>query len=165
MLINTLDGSVVSETDFRRSHKNVSFPPGELPDEILTEYGMATLRILPHPALELNQKAVLADPAFNGVEWVQDWTIENIPVGKADVKGEAGVRILAVAPEWKQRNLISQAVILGSKDKGTWTAAEKSLHENFERVWEKINAIRAASDRIEAMTPIPRDFQDDKYWP
>jgi hypothetical protein len=32
-------------------------------------------------------------------------------------------------------------------------------------MWNRIKAIRAASDEIEAMNPIPRDYQDDKHWP
>jgi hypothetical protein len=32
-------------------------------------------------------------------------------------------------------------------------------------VWAWIKSVRAASDAIEAMSPIPHDYASDQYWP
>jgi hypothetical protein len=63
------------------------------------------------------------------------------PVAAWEVKAEAERRILSRFPLWKQLNMIR---------------AGEDLSE--------IDAIRAASNRIERMDPIPLDFRDDKYW-
>lgn len=65
------------------------------------------------------------------------------PITAFDVKAEARRRILAFAPEWKQLNAIRE----GDSD-----------------LFAALDAIRAASDVIEAMDPIPLDFADDAYW-
>lgn len=79
-----------------------------------------------------------------GAVTVQDdpsWTPPPITAG--DVKAEARRRILAIAPEWRQLN---------------------AIRENETAIFESIDAIRAASDTIEAMDPIPSDYTADKYW-
>lgn len=82
----------------------------------------------------------------------------------ADVKSEAYRRIIAICPEWRQRNLTAQAAILVDKGRDNWTEAESAAWIAGEAIWEQIAAIRAASDVIEAMTPIPVDFTNDQYW-
>lgn len=80
-----------------------------------------------------------------GAVTVQDdpsWTPPPITAG--DVKAEARRRILAFAPEWKQLN---------------------AIREGDSELFAKLDAIRAASDAIEAMDPIPDDYRDDKHWP
>lgn len=86
-------------------------------------------------------------------------------VAPEEVKREAMRRVLAVAPEWKQRNLTAQAVILTNKGKASWTAEERAAWAAGEAIWDHIAAIRAASDVLEAADPIPADFADDKHWP
>lgn len=80
-----------------------------------------------------------------GAVTVQDdpsWTPPPITAG--DVKAEARRRILAFAPEWKQLN---------------------AIREGDSELFAKLDAIRAASDAIEAMDPIPDDYNDDERWP
>lgn len=67
-------------------------------------------------------------------------------VPPAAVKAEAGRRILARFPEFKQRNA----------PRGT---------PGSEAMWDWIDDVRAASNKLEAMTPIPADFAADKHWP
>lgn len=86
-------------------------------------------------------------------------------VAPDEVKREAARRILAIAPEWKQRNLTAQAVILTNKGKASWTAEERKAWAAGEAIWDHIAAIRAASDVLEAADPIPADFAHDKHWP
>lgn len=80
------------------------------------------------------------------------------------VKREANRRIIAIAPEWKQRNLLAQAAILAAKGRSSWTAEEQAAWDAGEAIWVRISAIRAASDALEEMDPIPSDYRDDKYW-
>lgn len=86
-------------------------------------------------------------------------------VNPEQVKAEAYRRIVAVCPEWKQRNLTAQASILAEKGRENWTPEDLAAWEAGEAIWKSISAIRAASNEIEGMEPIPQDFADDKYWP
>jgi len=87
------------------------------------------------------------------------------PILPAQVKAEAMRRILDIAPEWKQRNLTAQAAILAKKGEANWTAEEQSAWDAGEEIWYKILQIRAASDQIEALDPIPQDFAESDIWP
>ena len=80
------------------------------------------------------------------------------------VKAEAMRRILALCPEWKQRNLTAQAAILAEKGRAGWTTDEFAAWNAGKAIWDQIAAIRSRSDAIEAMDPIPADFADDQHW-
>ena len=62
------------------------------------------------------------------------------------VKAEANRRIEAVYPLWRQANVLREG--------GEAVAAMGTA----------IDAIRAASDAIEALNPIPADYAADHYW-
>ncbi len=86
------------------------------------------------------------------------------PVTSADIKAEAERRILAVLPEWKQRNLTARGVELVLaliKNKG-WTAAEAIEAAAIQGQWDKVKAIRARSDELEQT--LPTDFADNGHW-
>lgn len=83
----------------------------------------------------------------------------------ARVKAEAGRRIVAICPEWKQRNLTAQAAILADKGRANWTADELAAWNAGAALWAQIAAIRAASDTLEAADPRPDDVSDDANWP
>ncbi len=72
----------------------------------------------------------------------------------ADVKAEAGRRILAVAPEWQQRNLNARASELALTYPGLrgeeLPEPERSEWTVGQAVWSRIKAIREASNTIEA---------------
>jgi len=86
------------------------------------------------------------------------------PITAQQVKDEAYRRIIAICPEWKQRNLTAQAAILAEKGRDNWTAEELAAWDAGSGIWSEIAAIRAKSDELEAMDPIPLDYMDDKYW-
>lgn len=86
------------------------------------------------------------------------------PITAQQVKDEAYRRIVAICPEWKQRNLTAQAAILAEKGRANWTAEEIAAWEAGEAIWSEIAAIRAKSDEIELMDPIPQDYIEDKWW-
>jgi hypothetical protein len=82
----------------------------------------------------------------------------------AEIKLEAGRRIVEICPEWKQRNLTAQATILAEKKRENWTDEELAAWDAGALLWAQIATIRAASDALEAMDPIPEDFTDDSHW-
>ncbi|MBF0334119.1 MAG: hypothetical protein HQL40_10815 [Alphaproteobacteria bacterium] len=67
----------------------------------------------------------------------------------AEVKAEAARRILAAAPEWKQRNATARAVELIRKGEGAWTPEEAAEAAAIDLLWSRVKMIRAASDEIE----------------
>ena len=88
------------------------------------------------------------------------------PIDPSAVKSEAGRRIVAICPEWKQRNHIATDLTYTKiiQSGGTLTTEQESDRAEMEAVWESIQSIRTKSDEIEAMSPIPADFKDDSYW-
>lgn len=83
-----------------------------------------------------------------------------------DVKSEAHRRIIDLCPEWKQRNLTAQAVILAKQvaDGEALTVEQQAAWDAGQALWAQIAAIRAKSDAIETMSPIPHNFSNDNYW-
>lgn len=65
----------------------------------------------------------------------------------AAIKAEAGRRIDEFAPLWKQLN------------------AERAGDADSAALFARIDAIRAASDALEVLTPIPDDYAEGHHWP
>lgn len=72
----------------------------------------------------------------------------------AQVKAQAAGRILALYPEWRQRNMTARAVVLLriAKDRA-WTQAEAEESAQLESAWAAVDAIRTRSNEIEATIP------------
>jgi hypothetical protein len=87
------------------------------------------------------------------------------PVTAEQVKAEARSRIIAIADEDRQRNMTARGLELLRQGPDTWTPEEQAEVDAIDAIWQQIKAIRAASDTIEAMSPIPADFTDPAYWP
>lgn len=68
-----------------------------------------------------------------------------------EAKIEAGRRIVALAPEWKQRNATARGVELTDKKASgePLTADEQAEVDAMKALWLAISAIRAASDDLE----------------
>lgn len=64
-------------------------------------------------------------------------------------KSEAQRRILAIAPEWKQRNLTARAAELVMAGEANWTPEEAAEAAVIRQAWDGIKAIRLASDTLE----------------
>lgn len=95
---------------------------------------------------------------------VPDWP-SPLPVIKADmVKQEAARRILAIAPEWQQRNMLARIAEFLRIGEANLNAAEQTELAAIEAIWTTIKGLRAKSNALEAMDPIPLDYTDDKYW-
>ena len=83
-----------------------------------------------------------------------------------DVKAEAGRRIVARYPEWKQRNMTARGVeLLHIQTSEPWTPEEQAEADALQAAWDWIASVRAASDILEAQQPIPADWQGDHHWP
>lgn len=147
-----------------RDNPQVSFPR-QPADETLTEYGVYPVSTETLPEFDPRwQRAVQGPLTKVGDVVTRGWIIENIPATVEGVKAEAYRRIVAICPEWKQRNLTAQAAQLAKKGEANWTPEDATAWADGEAIWDEVAAIRAASDRIEAMDPLPADFVKDTYW-
>lgn len=149
----------------RKDNPQISFP-AEPPDALLSEYGMLPVQVEAQSTIDGRYQRITQGDLTeaNGVV-TRGWVIEEIPGTVERVKAEAGRRILAICPEWKQRNLTAQAAQLAKKGEANWTTEEAAAWAAGEALWGQIAAIRAASDVIEAMEPIPANFYDLPDWP
>lgn len=85
----------------------------------------------------------------------------------AMVKAEAARRIAAIMPDYMQRNVMAwglETIMAYGTDPATWPAQLQAVNAAAQAAWTAIKAIRARSDEIEAIDPIPADFQEDEYW-
>lgn len=102
-----------------------------------------------------------------GRSYRPDGTIAPDPEPTAEqVKAEANRRIIAICPEWKQRNYIATDLMFTKiiQAGGTLTTEQEAARSTMEAVWTAIQGIRSKSDEIEAMSPVPQDFASDSYW-
>lgn len=84
------------------------------------------------------------------------------------IKAEAERRILAIMDKNKQRNLLAhglEAIFTHGPNPAQWPAADRVLQQETMPKWARIKAIRAASDALEAISPVPENYTDDIYWP
>lgn len=89
-----------------------------------------------------------------------------------DVRAEAQARMIALLGARDAAHLeilISngsrEAIRLIRKGAENWTPEEAIRAAQLEAIDAAIEAIRSASNAIEAMVPIPADFADNGYWP
>lgn len=124
-------------------------------DEV-AEQGLVRAAIAGSPPLPgLGHPPELAD-----VEGVPTWTwseagIESLRACRiAEVKAEAGRRILARYPTWKQANMNMRATeLVDARVDRELTAEETTEREALLAAAEWIKSVRAASDAIEAALP------------
>lgn len=93
------------------------------------------------------------------------------PTGKgptADhVKLEAENRILNKYPLTKQMNAYSDFMLMREHlaGGGSLTAKQQTRYNAIKNAWSWVQSVRDASDTIEALDPIPDDYNDDARWP
>lgn len=78
------------------------------------------------------------------------------------IKTEAHRRILEIVPMWKQNNLT--AVALDIKTKDSPTAEDTAKLAAIQAIWDRVVAIRAYSDTLEANPP-PIGQLASQNWP
>lgn len=85
----------------------------------------------------------------------------------AEIKAEAQRRILAIAPSWKQANLIASVLEL-TRDNGSppdiWETGKQEANQAAQVIWDKIKAIRSFSDTLEANPPLLSELSNQS-WP
>lgn len=79
------------------------------------------------------------------------------------VKAEAQRRIIAVYPEWKQRNMTARGLALLRIGEANWTPEQASEADALAAAWAWVEQVRAASGGIEADTTA--EPTDDTRWP
>lgn len=134
----------------------------------------------PTPSFNARLESVIQNRTVNGQRVVESWTVERLArnVQTAAVKEEARLRILARFPDWKQANMLAREGELGRIEAGLMrnaqgarldaralTEMESQELQAINQAWEWIKAVRACSDEIEAMNPIPDDFASNARWP
>lgn len=157
----------------RRDNPNVSFPKNPS-DSLLADWNVYPYTVEAKPTFDnRTQRLELGDFVNTNGSWSQTWNVVNKTAEEisqydaemvAAVKAEAQRRIISIIPEWKQRNLTARAAELAIKGAVNWTAEEQAEYEAGQAVWDSIKAVRTKSDALEAMSPIPEDYTDDKYW-
>lgn len=78
------------------------------------------------------------------------------------IKTECSRRITQLCPEWKQRNLLAQAVLLQDKGRANWTDEDRAAWQSGRMMWGRIAALRARSDVLEENPP--EDPTEDAHW-
>lgn len=117
------------------------------------------------PTLEAATVAIEITPE----QVTQVWTVQrrSLEVQHAAVKTECGRRIYTPFPQWKQANLTARATELVNLRvvNGALTPEETAEFALLQSIWDWIKSVRAASDVLEAMDPIPLSYQSDQHWP
>jgi hypothetical protein len=122
-------------------------------------------RSVPHPP-PIDSTAVT--PGEPRARWCRvEWCVETYPDYRGDVcaaiKAEAQRRIVAVMPEWKQRNATARMVeklAAGETGDAEWVAGQAA--------WAWIKTVRQHSDDLEALViaaPDPLQIDIAAGWP
>ena len=83
------------------------------------------------------------------------------------IKNEAQRRILEIAPAWKQSNMIARVLEIvrdHGSSVGTWPEELQVENATYQAIWERIKAIRAFSDQLEADLPLAGELVGQN-WP
>jgi len=163
------DGALIGEgmDALRRAFRNVSIPDDPA-QPLLDGLGVVVLPDDGRPSDTPLDKYRPATEKVDGavvLSWVAD-SVADRPAALAawkdrlvsETKAEANRRIVAILPEWKQRNYTARAVeklAAGEVGDDEWNAMNAA--------WTAIKAIRVASDGIEAEIAALTDEQAGQY--
>ncbi len=125
--------------------------------------------------VEFNPGSVIAGMVWDG----ENVSAPSTPVATiAEVKAEAGRRILEALPTWKQNNFIAKESELLAAENGQLrdssgvklparelTGAEITQLAFIKSAWDWAVSVRAASDLIEISPPLITDLKTDSRWP
>lgn len=102
----------------------------------------------------------------NGNPIAQDYTFTAAEL-KEQTKGIANVKIIGIASEWKQRNMIARSLELEREERinGPLAAPEQAEFDAMTAVWDRIKLIRAHSDTIEAAIDVDINTDINAGWP
>ena len=84
----------------------------------------------------------------------------------ADVKTEAGKRILDRYPDWYQRNMIAEAVTMAEIGAANRNAEQNARVVELNSAWGWVAAVRVRSNELEAdLSLVQGAVSDDLNWP
>ena len=86
------------------------------------------------------------------------------PVSVDQVNAEAQRRIYNVMPQHEQANTTARAAVLAAKGSDNWTDADLAAWDAGLAEYMSIARLRAYSDSLNMMDPIPQDYAADKWW-
>lgn len=166
-----------SDRQFRRDNANVSFP-STISDEIKASYQVYPVIEEPSPVYnEATQRIVRQQPQLINNQWMVKWVVvdkteeEQIQYREnqvRNVKAEAKRRIISIAPEWKQRNMIARGLEFARKmirdGPNALTPEEEAEEAAMYALWTEVKRLRTVSDTLEAMDPPPEDYADNIHW-
>lgn len=115
--------------------------------------------------VEVREDITLADvPAHKRAQWRVCQLPREEMVRR--VKAEAGRRIEAAVPQWKQNNLNARNLELMQLliTQAGWSGEQEAEAAAIKQELAKITTIRARSNEIEALDPIPEDYDADARW-
>jgi hypothetical protein len=176
MHIKLLNGvpELYSVEQLVRDNPDVSFPQ-TVSTSLLEEFNVFSCEQDNQPSLDTSTQYLELGPFVNREnQWYRTWLVKDYTVEQlaamqvnlvSQVKLEAQRRILSVAPDWKQRNSAAGLAQLAIVGQANWTEEQASQYLLYKQVWDQIEAIRVASDVLEAYSPIPEDFSANSYWP
>jgi len=140
----------------KKARKKIVLPNGDVmfpggPDASLDLYKYEEVgkshgqhQSLTGPTHSLNGDTITAtyEAVYDPVEHIREQKI-------SACKATAGSLIVQFIPEYKQRNLLAQGVILGDKGRANWTAEELAAWDAAQVIWGIVSAVRTASNDFE----------------
>ena len=116
----------------------------------------------------INGKRVAMSPAREA-DHLQQQALDSAPkpATAAQVKAECRRRILLIMTEDQQRNTLAAgqaATMTYGADPTSWPPDLQARQAAAMGAWSEIERLRARSDEIEAMEPIPPDITSDALW-
>ena len=96
---------------------------------------------------------------------ISQYVAPEVVVTVEDIKREASRRILAFLPIHAQNNMMMASISLLHKGQANWTAEDTAVAAKNLAAESYIKAVRAKSNEIESISPLPEDYADDSRWP
>jgi len=120
-----------------------------------------------HQALmdaQANGQAIVDDGNGNPIAQDYSFTADEL---KAQTKGIANNKIVVIASEWKQRNMIARSLELERDERinGPLSAPDQAELDAMTAIWDRIKAIRAHSDSLETDIDVDINTDIDAGWP
>lgn len=135
-----------------------------LPSIALVNNTAAIMPAFPIPGMTPSGPPPVSTPAAAAYTVKPNWRVDfKSPV----IAGEANRRVLAVFPEYSQRNASAEMnnyITQYGADATTWPAAAKSRKAEMDRCWTYVNAVRNTANSM-GQSNLPTDPSGDGNWP
>ena len=134
--------------------------------EVIPE-GSVEITAADHQALMDAQEAgqsIVSDEGGRPIARDYTFTADQL---NTQIKSLASIKILAIAPQWKQTNMMARAIELEHKARtsGLLSADEQLELDGFGAIWARVKAIRDYSDGLEASVVNDLTLDIHAGWP